>query len=130
MKRHPALVHLSHNHHHTLVWARRLQRGETAGFDDYRRDLARHFREEEERVFPLLAEFVPEPPDVLAREAAIARDDEDRLDREAIDLSTSIVLRNTGGTIELAAGALSSLGVFVGLGLALVAGLIYRAMRR
>jgi len=67
MKRHPALVHLSRDHHHTLVWARRLRRGETAGFDGYRRELARHFREEEERVFPLLAEFCVEPPDVLAR---------------------------------------------------------------
>src|SRR3954451_13639734 len=67
MKRHPALVHLSRDHHHTLVWARRLQRGETDGFDEYRRGLTRHFREEEERVFPLLAEFCPEPPDVLGR---------------------------------------------------------------
>jgi len=67
MKRHPALVHLSHDHHHTLVWARRLRRGETDGFDAYRSLLARHFREEEERVFPLLAEFCPEPPDVLGR---------------------------------------------------------------
>src|SRR4051794_15469317 len=66
MKRHPALVHLSRDHHHTLVWARRLKRGET-GFDAYRRGLARHFREEEERVFPLLAEFCAEPPAVLAR---------------------------------------------------------------
>src|SRR3954447_735958 len=67
MKRHPALVHLSRDHHHTLVWARRLKRGETDGFDAYRRGLARHFREEEERVFPLLAEFCAEPPAVLAQ---------------------------------------------------------------
>src|SRR3954447_25574136 len=67
MKRHPALVHLSRDHHHTLVWARRLKRGETDGFDAYSRGLARHFREEEERVFPLLAEFCAEPPAVLAR---------------------------------------------------------------
>src|SRR4051794_2610328 len=67
MRRHPALVHLSRDHHHTLVWARRLQRGETEGFEEYRRDLARHFREEEERVFPLLAEFCAGPPAVLGR---------------------------------------------------------------
>ena len=61
-------MHLSRDHHHTLVWARRLQRGETDGFEAYRRGLARHFREEEEeRVFPLLAEFCPEPPAVLGR---------------------------------------------------------------
>jgi quercetin dioxygenase-like cupin family protein len=67
VKRHPALVHLSHDHHHTLAWARRLKEGETEGFDEFRRGLARHFREEEERVFPLLAEFCAEPPEVLAR---------------------------------------------------------------
>ena len=67
MKRHPALVHLSHDHHHTLVWARRLKQGETDGFDEHRRELARHFRDEEQRVFPLLAEFCDEPPDVLVR---------------------------------------------------------------
>lgn len=67
MRRHPALVHLSQDHHHTLVWARRLREGETDGFADFRRGLARHFREEEEQVFPLLAEFCAEPPDVLAR---------------------------------------------------------------
>jgi quercetin dioxygenase-like cupin family protein len=67
MKRHPALAHLSRDHHHTLVWARRLKRGDSDGFDEYRRGLARHFREEEERVFPLLAEFCAEPPPVLAR---------------------------------------------------------------
>ena len=70
MRRHPALVHLSHDHHHTLVWAKRLKRGETEGFAEFfERDVARHFREEEETVFPLLAEFAPEPPPSLARAA-------------------------------------------------------------
>jgi mannose-6-phosphate isomerase-like protein (cupin superfamily) len=68
VKRHPALVHLSHDHHHTLVWARRLQQGETDGFAEFRAaHVERHFREEEERVFPLLAEFCAEPPELLAR---------------------------------------------------------------
>jgi quercetin dioxygenase-like cupin family protein len=68
VKRHPALVHLSHDHHETLVQARRLRRGETEGASQFvAGHLARHFREEEERVFPLLAEFCPEPPDVLVR---------------------------------------------------------------
>jgi tRNA(Ile)-lysidine synthase len=44
-------------------------------------------------LLPLLArEFSPGIADVLAREAAIARDDEDRLHEEAIDLLDSIVL--------------------------------------
>jgi len=61
-------------------------------------------------LIPYLArEFSPGIVEVLAREADIAREDEDRLDAEAIDLASSIVLRNTGGTIELAAAALSSL---------------------
>lgn len=70
MQRHPALVHLSHDHHHTLVWAKRLRAGETEGFAEFfARDVARHFREEEETVFPLLAEFAPEPPPSLVRAA-------------------------------------------------------------
>jgi tRNA(Ile)-lysidine synthase len=61
-------------------------------------------------LIPYLArDFSPAIVDVLAREAAIALVDEDRLEQEAIDLASSIVLRNTGGTIELAAAALSSL---------------------
>lgn len=67
MQRHPALVHLSHDHHETLVRARRLRRGEEVDVEELRRGLERHFREEEERVFPLLAEFCAEPPPVLAR---------------------------------------------------------------
>jgi tRNA(Ile)-lysidine synthase len=44
-------------------------------------------------LLPLLTrEFSPGIVDVLAREAAIARDDEDRLQAEAIDLLDSIVL--------------------------------------
>lgn len=42
-------------------------------------------------------EFSPGIVEVLAREAAIARDDEDRLQREAIDLAGSVVLVNSGG---------------------------------
>lgn len=68
MRRHPALVHLSHDHHHTLVWARRLRRGETDGFDAFLAGhVLPHLREEEDRVFPLLAEFCPEPSELLAR---------------------------------------------------------------
>ena len=67
MRRHPALVHLSHDHHETLVWARRLRGGEVGDVEEHRRRLDRHFREEEETIFPLLVEFCAEPPEVLTR---------------------------------------------------------------
>jgi tRNA(Ile)-lysidine synthase len=54
-------------------------------------------------------EFSPGISRVLAREAAMARDDENRLQQEAIDFSGTIVLRTTGGKIEVDASALRSL---------------------
>lgn len=65
MKRHPSLVRLSHDHHHALVEARRLGRGAAgeeaercaslAGFlRFFSTETIRHFREEEERLFPAL----------------------------------------------------------------------------
>lgn len=65
MKRHQALVPLSHDHHHALVEARRLRRASDAAEDERREAVAaflrfysmetlRHFREEEERLFPAL----------------------------------------------------------------------------
>lgn len=66
MKRHPALIPLSHDHHHALVEARRLRRAagtpESAAvasefvrfFSD---ETVGHFREEEELLFPLVVEF-------------------------------------------------------------------------
>jgi iron-sulfur cluster repair protein YtfE (RIC family) len=65
MKRHPALVPLSHDHHHGLVQARRLRTAaETADPPAVARAFLRffaeetvaHFRDEEELLFPLLAE--------------------------------------------------------------------------
>jgi mannose-6-phosphate isomerase-like protein (cupin superfamily) len=65
MKRHPALISLSHDHHHALVQARRLRRA--AERDDDPRAVAEafvefltavgvpHFREEE-TLFPLVAD--------------------------------------------------------------------------
>jgi tRNA(Ile)-lysidine synthase len=51
-------------------------------------------------LLPWLEErFSPGIRAVLAREAAIAREDEDRLEREAIDLAGSIVLSNRDGEI-------------------------------
>lgn len=67
MKRHPALIPLSHDHHHALVEARRLRAA--ADRDDDPAEAAAafagffaavnvpHFREEEETLFPLVAGF-------------------------------------------------------------------------
>jgi mannose-6-phosphate isomerase-like protein (cupin superfamily) len=66
MKRHPALVPLSHDHHHALVEARRLRR--TAGTPEsaavatafvcfFAEETTRHFREEEELLFPLVVDL-------------------------------------------------------------------------
>lgn len=80
MKRHPALVPLSHDHHHTLVRARELraastdaQRAEAAAriARHYALELVRHFREEEELVFPLLPLAPPELERVLAEHQRI-----------------------------------------------------------
>jgi quercetin dioxygenase-like cupin family protein/hemerythrin-like domain-containing protein len=65
VKRHPSLVPLSHDHHHALVEARRLRRAADAGDAERRQAAAgflrffstetiRHFRQEEEQLFPVL----------------------------------------------------------------------------
>jgi mannose-6-phosphate isomerase-like protein (cupin superfamily) len=60
------LVSLSHDHHLALIQARRLRRGELDGFSEFFAvDLVRHFRQEEEVVFPLLAEVGAEPPELV-----------------------------------------------------------------
>ena len=59
-------------------------------------------------LIPFLQEFSPGIVEVLAREAAIAREDEDRLHDEAIALAPSIVLHKEG-RVELDAGALAAL---------------------
>jgi mannose-6-phosphate isomerase-like protein (cupin superfamily) len=76
MKRDPALVPLSHDHHQTLVDARRLRRGEPDAahrFLEHLPELARHFREEEEYVFPLLARQGDPPPELAEALAQHAR---------------------------------------------------------
>lgn len=78
MKRHPALIPLSHDHHHGLVQARRLRRAtgsdvagrhEAAGafLGFFARDTRPHFREEEERLFPLLVGAEKPAAELLAR---------------------------------------------------------------
>ena len=67
MRRHEALLPLTHDHHHALVQVRRLrsaakgsadERGAAAkGFlEFFYSDTIQHFREEEEVVFPLVVE--------------------------------------------------------------------------
>jgi quercetin dioxygenase-like cupin family protein/iron-sulfur cluster repair protein YtfE (RIC family) len=66
VQRHAALVPLSHDHHHALVEARKLRRAAdgpepaAAAADFLRffdRETARHFREEEELLFPAAVGF-------------------------------------------------------------------------
>jgi hemerythrin-like domain-containing protein len=67
MKRHSSLIPLSHDHHHGLVQARQLRRAAdgdtttrraaTASFLRFFSDESvRHFRQEEERLFPALVD--------------------------------------------------------------------------
>jgi quercetin dioxygenase-like cupin family protein len=78
VRRHAALVPLSHDHHHALVEARRLGRAAGGSVDDrraqaerflrfYSTDSIRHFREEEERLFPTLAGAEGEAADLVVQ---------------------------------------------------------------
>jgi tRNA(Ile)-lysidine synthase len=62
-----------------------------------------------ELIAYLEREFNPGINRVLAREAALAREDEDYLQRQAIDLASTIVLSSKGGTTEIDTVALRSL---------------------
>jgi hemerythrin-like domain-containing protein len=77
MKRHEALIPLTHDHHHALVQARMLAGGAEADMPErasiaaefvsfFENDTISHFREEEEIVFPLVIE-TPEAKEPLAR---------------------------------------------------------------
>ncbi|MDI1322762.1 MAG: hemerythrin domain-containing protein [Algoriphagus sp.] len=64
LKRHPALQHLSHDHHHGLLLCWKIRQGFKLGVDPDRmkaysewfwnHHLEVHFREEEEQLFPIL----------------------------------------------------------------------------
>jgi tRNA(Ile)-lysidine synthase len=84
--------------------------------DESNRDLSIPRNRVRHELLPLLArDFSPAVTDVLAREAEIARQDEDRLQHEAIDLLGLIVLRseksNSGevDAVEVDVRALSAL---------------------
>ena len=73
--------------------------------DESNRDLSIPRNRIRHELLPLLArDFSPGVTDVLAREAEIARQDEDRLQREAIDLLGLIVLRSETGNRERSSG--------------------------
>lgn len=79
MRRHDALIPLTHDHHHALAQVRRMKLATKSGTDEDRLDRAHeflrffaddtlvHFREEEEKVFPLLLEGSEEVPELLTR---------------------------------------------------------------
>ena len=78
MKRHPALIPLSHDHHHALAQARRLDReaardaperrkAAAAFLTFFARDTRTHFRDEEERFFPLLVDAEAPATELLTR---------------------------------------------------------------
>jgi quercetin dioxygenase-like cupin family protein len=98
VRRHPALIELSHHHHHALAASRRLATA-ARGTAGERLDAARafvaffdgrgvaHFRNEEERVFPLLLADDTDPPPQLAQ----ALMEHARLHARAADIRTGVV---------------------------------------
>jgi hemerythrin-like domain-containing protein len=115
MKRHSSLVPLSHDHHHALVRARQLHgaaQGETAVRQAeaasfvrfFAGETVRHFREEEERLFPLLVDFAWQAEELLVQallehrrlRALVAR-----LDRElATDSVAPALMRELADLLE------------------------------
>ena len=79
--------------------------------DESNRDVSIPRNRVRHELVPLLRErFSPAIVDVLAREATIARHDEERLQAEAIDFARSIVLTSeTGASVEVDVEALRSL---------------------
>lgn len=81
--RHPALISLSHDHHHGLAMGLRLSQGEKALLTDgwthepawqadqvarfYQDELVPHFRAEEEVLFPAVLAALPQQADLIKR---------------------------------------------------------------
>ena len=99
--RHPALIPLSHDHHHGLALALRCRKQALGQLkpmglkglkeraqelrDFFANNLVRHFRAEEEALFPKLRQLVPESAallDQLARDHRQIRDAISQLDGE------------------------------------------------
>ena len=110
MKRHPALAPLSEQHHHELAHARRLLRGAGAGpeerlavasayVDAFFTETVRHFRREEEILFPLYVRHAGSTP-VL-----------ERILREHMELHGLVrALRAAAAAGDIPAQALRTLG--------------------
>ena len=75
---HPALIPLSHDHHHGLVHSRRLRKAAEGDGPERRdaaaaflsffdRDTRQHFRDEEEQLFPLLVDADGPATELLVR---------------------------------------------------------------
>jgi iron-sulfur cluster repair protein YtfE (RIC family) len=105
LKRHPALVPLSHDHHHGLVVAQRLKRGDTAYQSVatireslellWSEELEQHFRQEEEVLF-----VVPEFPEQVQMMIDRALKDHARM-RELIEGCTDDDAGETGREVGL-----------------------------
>src|SRR5512143_2894435 len=94
--RHPALISLSHDHHHGLALGLRLSQGEKALLTDgwtheparqaeqvarfYQDKLVPHFRAEEEVLFPAVMAALPQLADLIRRLVGDHRNLEARID--------------------------------------------------
>jgi tRNA(Ile)-lysidine synthase len=100
-----------------LIEARRVElksyleaRGQAYRDDASNRDLTIQRNRIRHELIPLLErDYSPNIVEVLAREAAIAREDEDYLQQKAIDSAETIVLRSSGGGHEVDVEALKAL---------------------
>jgi hemerythrin-like domain-containing protein len=107
-KRHPALIPLSHDHHHGLMAAVRLKRGDTAFAETadmadsirllWESELEPHFRQEEEQLFayPGYPEPIPGMIDRVIREHRQLRE---LIDRCTADPAIETV-KELGGLLE------------------------------
>jgi hemerythrin-like domain-containing protein len=112
MKRHEALVPLSHDHHHGLVQARRLREAARepgngarlaaarAFLDFFSRETVPHFAKEEDGAFALLARYAGEEPALVE-----ARKDHVELQALAARLDGEVEAGVASAVLMLAIGA-------------------------